>query len=146
MPNLKEDNCIEILQLYTLEDWKPLFDLIPLIKNEKQFGEFNFEQKGSTITKMHWELKEIASKFHKICYEMPIVIAFDWEKFDEGRKIASDSNFDYDTIDIPTKCKILTAIIRNDRFCDGALVGAFDSGLILKILRSIEKELTITSK
>jgi hypothetical protein len=30
---------------------------------------------------------------------------------------------------------LLTAIIRQDRFCEGALLSAFDSGLILGIVR-----------
>ena len=44
-------------------------------------------------------------------------------------------------LDIPMKCKLITAIVRNDRFCEGALVSAFNSGLILNILKSIEKEI-----
>jgi hypothetical protein len=35
----------------------------------------------------------------------------------------------YNTIEIPTICKIITAIVRNNRFCDGALVSQFESGL-----------------
>jgi len=69
-----------------------------------------------------------------------MIISFDWGSWDEGRKIASDENFDFDTTDLLTKCKLITAIVRNDRFCEGALVSAFESGLILKILKSIENE------
>jgi hypothetical protein len=72
---------------------------------------------------------------------MPIVIKFNWPEWEEGRRIANDANFDYDTIDIPTKCKLITAIVRNDRFNDGALIMAFESGWILKVLRSIERQL-----
>ncbi len=55
--------------------------------------------------------------------------------------MANDKNFDFDSVDIPTKCKLITAIVRNDRFCEGALVSAFESGLILKILKSIKRQL-----
>ena len=88
----------------------------------------------------------IVSRFLEIVYSLPIMINFDWGAWEEGRKIASDENFDFDTLDISTKCKLITAIVRNDRFCEGALVSAFESGLILRILKSIEKQITEAKK
>ena len=72
---------------------------------------------------------------------MPIIISFDWGAWEYGREITSNDEFDFDTLDIPEKCKLITAIVRNDRFCDGALVSAFESGLISRILKSIEKQI-----
>ena len=72
---------------------------------------------------------------------MPIIISFDWGAWEEGRELTSNDEFDFDTLDIPEKCKLITAIVRNDRFCDGALVSAFESGLISRILKSIEKQI-----
>ncbi len=72
---------------------------------------------------------------------MPVIIDFAWGCWVEGSRIAKDIDFNYGTIDIPTKCKLITAFVRNDRFFDGALVEVFESGLMLKILKSIEKEL-----
>ena len=69
------------------------------------------------------------------------MIDFDWGKWDEGREMAQNKDFDFDTVDIPTKCKLITAFVRNDRFCTGALAGAFTSGIMLRILKSIEKQL-----
>jgi len=82
----------------------------------------------------------IVSQFVEIVYSLPIIISFDWGAWEKGRKIASDENFDFDTLDVPTKCKLITVIVRNDRFCECALVSAFESGMILKILKSIEKQ------
>jgi hypothetical protein len=48
---------------------------------------------------------------------------------------------EYIPVDIPEKCKIIAAIVRNDRFSSGRLVEAFESGMMLKVLKSIEKEL-----
>ena len=75
---------------------------------------------------------------------MPIIISFDWGAWEKGREIASNDDFDFDTLDLPTKCKLITAIARNDRFCEGALVSSFESGLILRILKSIEKKIADT--
>ena len=76
-----------------------------------------------------------------IVYRLPIIISFDWGAWEEGREIASNEEFDFDTIDIPAKCKLITVIVRNDRFCDGVLVSAFESGQILRILKSIERQI-----
>lgn len=89
-----------------------------------------------------YEEHPIVQQFRNVVYSIPIMIDFNWSSWDEGRRIVSDENFDYDTIDIPTKCKIITAILRNDRFCSGRLVDAFETGMMLKVLKSIQRQLT----
>jgi len=137
------DNYIEVINSYTRQQWKPLLDLIPIIEKTKKFGEVGGGQQdeNGVFTLPYSIPSEIVIRFEKIVYDIPIIIGFDWSAWDEGREIARNKDFDFDTIDIPTKCKLITAIVRNNRFCDGALVGAFESGLILRVLKSIEKEL-----
>lgn len=53
-----------------------------------------------------------------------------------------DESFSYDSIDIPFKYKLITIIVRSERFFEGVLVGAFESGQMLKILKSIERQIT----
>ncbi len=140
---LKENNHIEAINSYTQSDWQPLLDLIPKIEQTKSFGESvgGGMDKDGVYHIPNWSSAEIVYKFLDIVYDIPIVIDFNWAGWDEGRKMAGDEYFDFDTIDIPTKCKLITAFVRNDRFCDGALAGAFERGTILKILKSIEKQL-----
>jgi hypothetical protein len=141
---LTKENYIEKIYSYTELDWKPLLDLIPEIIAAKEFGRIDEEldyKKTGVIHLSPYILSEITMKFLKIVYDIPIIIDFNWGSWDEGRKIASDEKFDFDTIDIPTKCKLITALVRNDRFCDGVLIEAFESGLIPKILVSIRNQL-----
>lgn len=72
----------------------------------------------------------IVSKFVEVVYAIPI-ISFDWGAWEEGRKIANDENFAFDSVDLLTKCKLITAIVRNDRFCEGALVSAFEYNTLI---------------
>jgi hypothetical protein len=140
---LNEKDCNGEINAFTYEDWQPLLALIPEIERTSKFGEwlgFNADKEG-VIQLPYCVPASIVNQFLEIVYAMPIVIDFSWGNWDEGRKIASDDNFDFNTIDLVTKCKLITAIARNDRFCEGALVSAFESGLILKILKSIEKEI-----
>jgi len=137
------ENYIELINSYSIEVWHPLLDLIPEIEASEGFGEIQGGEKNEKgeISFPHYRESPVIGKFHQVVYNIPIIIDFDWGSWDEGRSMVGDESFDYDTIDIPTKCKIITAIVRNDRFCEGALVSAFESDLMFKILKSIEKQL-----
>ncbi len=139
---LDEQDCADRINAYTIRDWQPLFAVIPKIEGTSIFGEWagGEKDKDGVIQLPYCVSAPVVSQFSEIVYAIPIIISFDWGSWDEGRKIASDEDFDFDTIDLVTKCKLITAIVRNDRFCEGALVSAFESGLILKILQSIEGE------
>jgi len=146
---LKSDNFIVQINSYTKQDWKPLLNLIPEIEKVEKFGEISKRaekllEKGIIEMPPYVENK-IFEEFREVCYDIPIIIDFDWGSWDEGRRIVSNKDFDYDSIDIPTKCKIITAIVRNDRFCDGVLISYFESGVMLKVLKSIQKQLRFES-
>lgn len=139
---LDDSLCEQQIRSYTRKDWQPLIDLIPSIENTVVFGGWESEQKlddGCISLPLWCKTEPIVDQFIEAVYFIPIIICFNWSKWNNGRKIAK-TNFDFDTVDLVTKCKLISAIVRNDRFCEGALVSAFNSGLILKILKSIEKE------
>lgn len=119
---------------YTLEQWQPLLNLIPAIEQ-------SFAQEGVTDKDEDIPSGDLVSKFLHIVYELPIDIPFNWGSWEAGRKM-TDPHFDLDSVDLITKCKLITAIVRNDRFCEGALEAAFKSGLILRIIKSIKKEVS----
>ena len=144
---LKPDNYIVRINSYTGQDWKPLLDLIPKIEAVEKFGDDSEAMKllEQGIFSMYPYVEhEILEEFRDVIYSIPIVIDFNWGAWDEGREMVSDNNFNYDSIDIPTKCQIITAIVRNDRFCSGRLVDAFETGMMLKVLKSIQRQLGIS--
>jgi len=145
---IDEKNSKSEIDALMYQDWQPLLALIPEIENRSKFGEWRGGDKNDegVITFPYVVPAPIVFQFSEIIYAIPIIIGFDWGAWDDGRKIASDENFDFDTTDPVTKCKLITAIVRNDRFCEGALVSAFETGLILKILKSIEKEVSDRSR
>ena len=140
---LTTDNYIEILNSLTVSEWKPLFDLIPLIEKEKEFGKMEGCEKieEGVFSMPYMDSHKIVDTFLNVVYDIPIIIDFNWVSWQDGRSILNDEYFDFDSIDIPAKCKLITAIVRNDRFCEGALVSAFESGIMLKILKSVMKEI-----
>ncbi len=139
---IPEAQHVEIINAIPREDWQPLFELIPEIERSEEFGEMlggNDNEKGEMMWPF-WVEEEVITRFRDIIYNLPVTVAFNYIEWDEGREMASEQDFDFDTIDVPTKCKIITAIMRNDRFCDGALISAFESGLMLALLKSIQRQ------
>ncbi len=140
-----EKICRIKINALTQEDWKPLLDLIPEIEkisiSRKRRGRKRKSDNFIVVPLSESEIESIISRFLKIVYNIPIIISFNWVAWEEGLKIVNNADFDFDTLDIITKCKLITAIVRNDRFCNGVLTSAFHSGLILKILKSIEKDI-----
>ena len=148
---LNQENYAEQINSYSRHHWAPLLDLIPEIEQADKFEydpdlEFEAKLARGIIDLSSSNETELVERFREIVYEIPIIIGFDWASWDEGRAMAGNEDFDYDSVDIPTKCKLITAIVRNDRFCTGALAEAFESSLILKVLKSIKKQVELTNK
>ncbi len=145
---LNEQNYQEIIQSYPKTKWQPLLDLISGIESQTKFGEIagGNNDENNIMQMPYWEESPLVLEFRKVISELPIIVNFDWSNWKEGRIMMTDKNFDFDSVSIPIKCKLITAIIRSDRFSEGALVASFGSGLILKILKSIQKQLNWVTK
>ncbi len=59
-------------------------------------------------------------------------------KWEEGSKILNNSPMSFHQYDLTTLCKLLTMIIRADRFNDGFLIMNFNDGTIFKIVAAIQ--------
>lgn len=132
---IQEENHVEIINSYTAEDWKPMLDLIEEIEKAESF----YTLDESVFDPYNYS--PVVDKFTNLMYEIPLMINFNWGKWVEGKEIYAMRDFDFDSIDIPTKCKLLTALVRSERFNAGELAIAFDDGKILKILISIRNQL-----
>ena len=142
MNPLTKENYKEKIESMTPEDWKPLLDLIPVIEETETFTEPRAVSYTDDDILLYKPPKEapVIYTFLEVVYQIPIIIDFGWAQWDEGRELADNPDTDYDSIDIPTKCKLITAFVRNDRFCDGALASRFEDGTILRILKSIRNQ------
>ncbi len=140
---LTETNYILSINSFSNEDWESLLALIPEIENTTQFAEAvaGTCNNNGFLTVPYNVPSAVVNRFCEIVYDLPIIIDFNWSAWIEGREMLKDRSFDFDSIDIPEKCKLITIIIRSDRFCDGALISAFREGIILEILKSIKRQL-----
>lgn len=77
------------------------------------------------------------SEFLTYFYEELFVINFDWGSWDEGRQFLKSENPDYGSTDEVFCYKLMAAIIRNDRFFEGALKSNLKNGTIPKIIERL---------
>lgn len=137
------ENFQEYLKTIKLNDWNKLFDLIEIIEKTKNFGELVFPEnlKENEFGLPYWIANEIVEKFLEVVYELNLIIVFNWTKWKEGAEILNNKEQNFENYDIITLCKLITAIVRSDRFCDGNLVGNFENKNIEKILRALKNKL-----
>ncbi len=87
----------------------------------------------------YYNLSPVASRFVHTCYKMGWVLNFDWVQWKDSPE-ATELLRNPEAMEAATPDqlgRLLTAIIRQDRFAEGALGAAFDSGLLTAIIRRI---------
>lgn len=103
-----------------------------------RFGEWdNSDSEGRPIMPTYL-LGEEASKWQQVCYEVGLVLgSFDWIKWmqtAEAQALLEDRVM-LQKASEEQLARLLTALIRGDRFCEGTLAEAHKTGLIVAILR-----------
>lgn len=71
-----------------------------------------------------------------------ILQGFDWRSWDEGRRHGRDLPW-IARADLETLCRLFTAHVRNDRFCEGHLAAMWYEGVIeamVERLREVGEE------
>jgi len=114
------------------DDTVKLKDLNTRIQNHK--GKWGVRRGGKEIAvntiEMPWVQNDpLILEFITFIYEEGLTIVFDWKDWDEGEKLyESKDQTKYNNVDLETTLKLITAVIRQDRFADGSLAWAFESG------------------
>ena len=130
----------EHLRNLSEQNWNKLFDLISQIEQTKTFGEVVVDQEVESGVKQfpYVNYSSLVHEFYKIVYDLKLVVVFNWMDWTEGKEIIDKQA--YEGQNIITLCKLLTTIIRADRFSDGYLLSAFKHGDILAILKEMKKK------
>lgn len=133
---------------YTLQrlkptDWDKLFSLIPEIESVKNIEE---TEKGkemeTTKTSVDNDWARVDSKLTHVLYDLNLVIPFDWMSWAEAGVILKNQDFDYSTLDKITLCKLLTGIVRADRFSYGTTIHFLKNGIMTKIIKALKQKYT----
>ena len=124
----------------TAERLRALADLVPILEApDADFGRWETPPPRDGVYSMGWfEFGPTAKRWREGVGRGGWVIAgFDWRMWletDEGRAMQEGT----DTLAAATPDqlgKLLTAIVRSDRFVEGSIEGAFKSGLLARTCR-----------
>lgn len=117
------------------DEWDKFFGLIPEI--EKTNG-FSFTPEIDTL-KGPTPLK-VVQDFLYLFHELDLKVVFGWASWTEGHNILNQQTFNFEMLDTYTLYKLLTTIVRADRFNEGFLISRFEDGTVLKILKAIRND------
>lgn len=103
---LTEETHEAIINAHPYSKWQKLFDLIPLIERNQSYGYLAGGEQVSenSFSMPYWVPSEVVNEFLSIAYQIPIIISFDWPEWEEGRRMTLVHDFNFYTIDVPTKC------------------------------------------
>ena len=141
--NNEYDWCV-----FPLEKWEPIFNLITKIENTESFGETHFLEKmpNGILTFPYTKSAEVVKEFNDQVYRLRLLIDFEWHRWLKGTEILNDKNSDYDALSLDTLLRLITVMIRADRFHDGYLVKCFEEGIVLKILSALQPKVLVYYK
>jgi hypothetical protein len=102
-------------------------------------GEWQGGQKDADgVIHMPWfDLSADASAFVAALGKGGWIFVFDWMSWaDDARRIVETDELE--RADLLTLRRLLTLLVRRDRFVEGSLGAAFESGLVARILRRLQ--------
>lgn len=134
---LNEKSYNEIINNYNIENWQPFLEIIPILEDAYK-GYNRFINLGKMVSiEFDKNTDKIIKSFLDICYSIPIILIFDWVTWIEENPKIKNYKLNFDALDIPTKCKLLSSIICNEKFQNGYIKKSIYNGYLLKITRSI---------
>jgi uncharacterized protein DUF6508 len=95
-----------------------------------------------------FDYSEVADRFQKMLYDSGWIQDFDWARWkdgDEGRTLLAHRDA-IATADCGQLAKVLTTLVRQDRFVDGALAEAYENKILLAVVERAEVLRQLISK
>lgn len=131
------------------ERLQPLADLLPILESpDADFGHWEAPPPVDGMQRMpYFEFGPTEDAFRSaVAAGGWVVMGFDWMTWldsDEGKALR-DRPEALAAASVDDLAKLLTAIVRSDRFVEGSIEGAFESGLLMRIARRAAALLTET--
>jgi hypothetical protein len=94
---------------------------------------------GSGTIEWPWfEYAPDVTAFEQVLYGDGWIVGFDWPEWqDEGRRLVEGNGVE--SADLDDLRRLLTVIFRKERFCEGTVAAAFDDGLLVRVLRRVDR-------
>ena len=88
-----------------------------------------------------WLEDEIVSRFFNAAYFLGIVKVFDWAVWQDGIDILNNKYTEYNDYDVEILCKLITLVVRSDKFCEGYMINSFETGSMALIIEALKNKI-----
>lgn len=139
---LTKDKFSEQISGVSDTQWDELFAFIPVFENTLEFGDWTeSEQIGEGIFQIpRCYYKKEVHRFIETVIAMDLILSFGRIEWRDGVRILNNPDTNFDEFDLIELCKLLTIVVRNDRFTEGYLLRCFNKGIVLKLLKNLERK------
>jgi hypothetical protein len=123
------------------DEIRALLEFLPIFEDPAfLFGEEGGGERGEdgSFSFPYYTLSKDASRFRKALHDLGFIRPFDWGSWHEGVRYMHDPEA-LASADLDTLCKLLTAHLRQERFCDGHLASMYKCGHLTGILRRLNE-------
>ncbi len=122
-------------------EWGRLFSLLPELEETTNFGEFHGieNQSDGSLRAPYWISTEVVSRVVQVLHDLDLLPVFDWTSWEAGREILDNTDTDFSALDTITLCKLLTVIVRQNRFYDGFVIMQFKRGVVQQIITALQQ-------
>lgn len=127
-----ENEIVEKVKALTEQDWQDLEDLYQRLMSHKgTFSEMGGGQEVEPgVIEMPYTVeKPIVIEARRFFLNKHLIVPFVWSKWEEGKAMFRVNEEDrFKEISLPDVIKLFIAVMRNDRFADGAWADLFENG------------------
>lgn len=132
MDNITESSAMKSVKALNESSWQEMQDLYDKALNHQgkffKLSEKKHTRKGASLIPYRVD-EAVINEFRNYLYDKDLVIPFNWPEWDEGRAMFATKGEDkFSKTSLVDVLKLLTAVIRNDRFCEGAWSEIFNNG------------------
>ena len=125
----------------TPESIKKILEFLPKFQGKKfKPGKWHPSEQidKNTSTFPYYEYSISVRKFLHTLYDEGFIYPFDWGSWDYGVKLNRNPEL-LQKANLLTLRKLMTAHVRQDRFCEGHLAGIFENGLVIRLLERLQQ-------
>lgn len=125
----------------TIDGIEKVLEFLPKFQDAKfKPGKWHYSEQfdENTSTFPYFEYSNSVSKFLHTLHDDGFVYPFDWGSWNYGVKLSRNPEL-IQKANLLTLRKLMTAHVRQDRFCEGHLASIFENGLVIKRHPKIKK-------
>lgn len=138
---MNETEITEKVSNLTDQDWSELQALYERVVSHKgsfsEMGGGEHLEDGSMNMPYTIE-KPIVNEVRQYFVDKHLQVMFDWSHWSDGKAMFKQKPEDrFKDISLEDTVKLFTAVLRNDRFCDGAWAALFENGDAKRLLKHL---------